>query len=254
MHSCGLLLLSLLCQIPEPQLRTASSHPMKYHLSLPKGWNKQKTWPVVVVIPDASRDFAGNLAAFVKARQDRRYILVAPHVVTSGGRNYRMADSYHYSEEDWKRVSADGDGRFDEEGVAAMIADVRRLFRGEDRGNLTGWEAGGHTVWALTFRRPEWFRAAAAVTTNFQGRWLDEASFSRSPTKVKLPIRVLFCDKKAAFQGWNFCMSQTKNAIKAAEEHGFRKPDFKVIPGKPHGPLAEGVLEYFDAVRAGRAP
>jgi len=226
---------------------------MKYHLSLPQGWSKQQTWPVVVVIPDAARDFTGNLAAFIKARRDRPYILVAPHVVTSGGRNYRLAESYRYSDEDWKRVAADGDWRFDEEGAAAVTADVHQLFHGEDRSYLTGWEAGGHTVWALTFRRPEWFRAVAPVSTNYQGRWLDdEASYSQSPVRSKLPVRVLFCEKKSAHQGWDFMMKQTKNAIQAASDHGFQTPELKMIPGKPHGPLADEVLEYFDTVRTER--
>jgi len=250
MLCCSLLLSLSIFQWPEPELRTASAHPMKFHLSLPKGWNNEKTWPVVVVIPDAARDFAGNLSAFIKARKDRPYILAAPHVVTSGGRNYRRADGYRYSDEDWKRLEADGDGRFDEEGVAAVIADLRRQFRGEERGYLTGWEAGGHTVWALTFRHPEWFAAVAPVSTNYQGRWLDEETFSRRPERSKLPIRVLFCERKAAAEGWDFFMKQTKAALDAAEAHQFRKPEMKEIPGKPHGPLAEEVLEYFDAVGA----
>jgi len=246
----GLLLSLLLAQSPESELRTASSHPMKFQLSLPKGWNNEKTWPVVVVITDAARDFAGNLAVFIKARQGRPYILVAPHVVTSGGRNYRRADSYRYSDEDWKRVEADGDWRFDEEGVAAVIADVRRKFRGEERCYLTGWEAGGHTVWALTFRHPEWFAAVAPVSTNYQGRWVDDATFSRRPERSKLPVRVLFCERKADSEGWEFFMKQTKSAMDVAEAHQFRRPEMKEIPGKPHGPLAEEVLEYFDGVRA----
>jgi dienelactone hydrolase len=247
-HCCALVLLSLFQGAAGPELLTASGHPMKYYLSLPEGWSADKVWPVVIVIPDAGRDFAGNLAAFAKARGNRPYILVAPHVVTSGGANARSAGSYRYSEDDWKRVAAAADYRFDEEGLAAVAGDVRQRYRGEDRCCLTGWEAGGHTVWALTFRHPEWFRAVAPVSTNYRGRWLDEAAFSRLPSRSSLPIRVLFCDKTAASGGWDFLMDQTKAAIKAAETHGFRTPDLKVLAGKLHGPLADEVLGFFDTV------
>jgi hypothetical protein len=51
---------------------------MRYHLALPAGWTRERTWPVVVVIPDAGREFVPNLQAFVTARGDRPFILVAP--------------------------------------------------------------------------------------------------------------------------------------------------------------------------------
>ena len=56
---------------PGVALRTASTHPMKFHVALPEGWVAGKTWPVLVVIPDAAREFEANLAAFVKARGSR---------------------------------------------------------------------------------------------------------------------------------------------------------------------------------------
>ncbi len=232
--------------------RTASAHPMKYAVSPPEGWARGKPWPVVVVIPDASRDFAGNLAAFEKARGARPYVLVAPHVVTSGGANYRLADTYRYSESDWKTVAGTGDFRFDDEGIAAVLADVRRDFGVEERAFLTGWEAGGHTVWALAFRHPERWRAVAPVSTNYLGRWLDEAAFSKDPARATLPVRVLFVDKAAAGQGWDFWRTQTANATKAAASHGFARVSLVEVPGKPHGPLADDVLAFFDEVRKGQ--
>src|SRR6478609_7407769 len=64
MHCACLLLFTMLEQTPKSELRTAASHPMKYHLSLPQGWSKQQTFPMVIVIPDAARDFTGNLQVF----------------------------------------------------------------------------------------------------------------------------------------------------------------------------------------------
>lgn len=234
--------------VGEPELRTASAHPIKYYVSLPDGWTKDKSWPVVVVIPEAQRQFAANLTAFEKARGKMPFILVAPHVVTSGGSNYRLASTYRYTEADWKKVSQAGDYQFDESGIAAIVTDVKRLYHGEEKFFLTGWEAGGHTVWALTFRHPEWLRAVAPVSTNYQGRWLDETGFSRSATRRDLPIRILFCEKSAAPQGWEHFSSQTKKAMDAAQAHGFNQPLLKQVPSRPHGPMAEEVLEYFNSI------
>lgn len=246
-----LLLLLPLQERPRPEVMTATTHPMKYHVSLPEGWSKDKPWPVVIAVPDAHRDFPGNLAAFVKARRSKPYIVVVPHVVTSGGTNYRLASTYQYTNAEWDKVKQAGDYRFDEEGIIAILADVRKLYNGEGRCYLTGWEAGGHTVWALTFRHPEWFHAVAPVSTNYQGRWLDARAFSTAQARHSLPVRVLSCEESAAPQGWKFFMAQTKDAIKVAADHGFRTPELKSVPGKPHGPLAEEVLEFFDAIRTG---
>jgi dienelactone hydrolase len=232
-------------------LKTATTHPMKYHLSLPQGWTAGKTWPVAVVVPDASRDFEGNLAAFVKARGALPYILVAPHVVTSGGSNYRLADSYRYSDADWKKVTEAGDFRFDDEGIAAVLADVRRDCGGEERAFLTGWEAGGHTVWAYTFRHPDRLRASAPVSPNWKGRWVGDADWSGAPERAALPVRVLFCDRSmsGASAGWDAWTGQSKEAMALAEAHGFRNVSLANLAGRPHGPLAEDVLAFFESVR-----
>ncbi len=227
-----------------PEVRTATGHPMQYAVSRPVGWTAGKRWPVLVVIPDAGRDFLGNLDAFVKARGDRPLLLVAPYVVTSGGAGYRNADSYHYSEAAWAQVKRAGDFGFDDEGIAAVLADVSKRDGGEDRYFLTGWEAGGHTVWAMLFRHPEALRGVVPVSTNYKGRWLDAAAYSTSPSRADLPVRVLFvgaaaAESRVAYEAW---LGQTKEAMEVARAHGFRNVSLSVVEGKPHGPLADEVL------------
>src|SRR5262249_51239559 len=167
-------------------VQTAASHPMRYHVSLPEDWSGERDWPVLVVIPDAGRDFAGNLQAFVRARGDRPYILVAPEVLTCGGAGSRTIDHYSYTPAVWDSLQHIDDFAFDEKGVGAVLADVRRRWHGESKAFLTGWEAGGHTVWALTFRRPELWRGVAPVTTNYQRRGLGPNSFSAAVERTQL--------------------------------------------------------------------
>ena len=223
---------------------------MQYHLALPAGWTVQKTWPVVVVIPDATRDFSGNAVAFVRARGNQPFILVAPHVLTCGGANYRASDSYHYTDAVWQEAERVGAFRFDSEGIAAVVTDVHQLYGGEDKYFLTGWEAGGHTVWAMIFQHPEALRGAVPVTSNYLGRWTNETNFSKNAARVSLPVRIFFCgvvpDELKA--GWNHLHDQTTTAIRDAEAHGFRPIPLTVVEGRPHGPLADEVLAYFSSL------
>lgn len=231
---------------------TAGSHPMCYYVSLPEDWTKGRDWPVLVVIPDAGRDFAGNLQAFVQARGKRPYILVAPEVLTCGGAGSRTIDHYTYTPTVWDSLQHVDDFAFDEKGVAAVLADVRLRWRGESRAFLTGWEAGGHTVWALTFRRPELWRGVAPVTTNYQRRGVTESAFSKGSERMQLPIQVL---REGAPSGpiagfMKGLDQQTAEALADARAHGFHPAPVRVVPHADHGPLAPAVLAWCDSLQA----
>jgi len=234
------------------ETRQAASHPMRYHLSLPTGWSAARDWPVIVVIPDAGREFAANLDAFVAARGDRPYILVAPEVLTCGGAGSRTLEHYTYSKATWDSLEGRDDFAFDDAGVGAVVADVRRRCHGERTAFLTGWEAGGHTVWALTFRHPERWRGVVPVTTNYQRRGLDPAAFSKAPERARLAIQVLRegapTGEIAGFMA--VLDQQIETALDDARAHGYSPAPVRVIPGADHGPLAPAVIAWCDSVRA----
>src|SRR5579871_1884899 len=155
------------------EMHTASNHPMEYYLSLPKDWQAGKSWPIVIVIESANRQFASAAEHFAAARSDMPFIVAAPLVVTNGGARYREVPTYRYSDDVWARIEREGACRFDFEGIAAVAADLHAQFGGEEKYFITGFEAGGHTVWAYLFHTPESLRAAAPVAPNFAGRCLD---------------------------------------------------------------------------------
>ena len=228
-----------------PELRALANHPMRYLISRPKGWTPGTAWPVVVVIDAAAREFRGNLEQFVQARGERPFILVAPFVVTGGGANYRASDAYPYSEADFAAIEKMGPFAFDESGLRAVIDDVAAKDGGVARPFLTGWEAGGHTVWALAFRHPEWWQGVIPVSPNYQGRWVDDASFSKDPARARLPIQVLFLSEPVGGAPGNLpaFRAQTDAAIAAGRAHGFTRIERVEIQGRPHGPLAAEVLD-----------
>ncbi|HEV2689825.1 MAG TPA: hypothetical protein VGV35_14785, partial [Bryobacteraceae bacterium] len=105
-------------------LKTASSHSMQFYLSLPHGWTAEKSWPVVMVIESANRQFQATAELFAKARGDRPFILATPLVTTNGGASYRLAPAYHYSDAVWNEMERVGRCTFDLDGIAAIASDL----------------------------------------------------------------------------------------------------------------------------------
>jgi poly(3-hydroxybutyrate) depolymerase len=205
---------------------------------------------VVVVIESANRQFQETLGIFANARKDMPFILAAPLVTTNGGANYRQAGTYRYSDAVWGRIEQDR-CMFDMDGIAAVVADVRKLFGGEDRYFLTGWEAGGHTVWPVIFQHPAALRAAAPAVTNYAGRCL-ESGFSSRDSRADLPVTVFQVESGRDVPPGRYVYSQSQQAMKIAGEHGFRNVSERIVAGKPHGPLADEILAYFASLWASR--
>jgi poly(3-hydroxybutyrate) depolymerase len=232
-------ILTLTTALRGQELKTATTHPMQYYLSLPDGWTAGKTWPVLVAIESANRDFRANATVFAQARGKLPFIVVVPFGVTGGGAGFRTVPTYRYTETVWSRIDREGPFHFDEAGIAAVIADVHRLYGGDERYFLTGWEAGGHTVWAMLLQHPEHLRAVAPVSTNYQGRWMTPESFSTSPARMQLPVQVI-----QTSQSPQPFLGQQATAAEAAKAHGFANVSVTKVD-KPHGPMPEEVFHFF---------
>jgi poly(3-hydroxybutyrate) depolymerase len=230
------------------ELKTCTDHPMQYFVSLPEGWSRGKSWPVVIVVESADREFAKTAEEFEKERSGTPFIIATPLVVTNGGANVRNVPTYHYAESVWSRIEAEGPWTFDRDGIAAMIKDIGHQYGGEDKVFMTGFEAGGHTVWAETFQRPEMLRAVALVCPNFLGRHMNEGLFSQSPARATLPIKVFFGSEDALAQTGQPIRGQWDVAAKAARDHGFEDVTYQSVAGKGHDHLAAEVLLYFHSL------
>jgi dienelactone hydrolase len=206
----------------------------------------------LVVIPDAGRAFEANLEQFVAARGDRPYILVAPEVLSCGGAQSRTRDHYTYTAAEWDSLQGGDDFAFEDAGLAAVLADVHRQWGGDSRAFLTGWEAGGHTVWAQTFRHPERWRGVAPVTANYQQRGVTTATWSHARERATLPIQPFRCGAPVgenAITAMPYVDQQTTQALRDARTHGFAPGRVRVVPGADHGPLPGAVLAWCDSLR-----
>jgi len=228
-----------------PQLKTATRHPIQYYLSLPEGWSTQRKWPVVIVIESADRAFLDATNAFARARQHRPFILVTPLVVTNGGAGYRTVPTYHYSDAVWNQIQSSGEFTFDMEGITAIMQDVVKQYGGEDKYFITGFEAGGHTVWGILFNHPEVARGAAVVCPNYLGRWVDEAQISSAAERANLPIRNFIGAKDDLCAAGRPIYTQMERAMSLAEAHGYKNVSLTRVEGKGHERLEDAVLDYF---------
>ena len=217
---------------------------MQYWLSLPRSWKPAKSWAVVVVIESADRKFKETAEAFVRTRGAMPFIIVAPLVTTNGGPSYKESGAYPYTDAIFDEIAKDR-WKFDTDGIAAAVADVHRDFGGEEKYYLTGWEAGGHTVWAMAFDHPELLAAVAPVCPNYASRYV---KWSSDPSRSSLPIRFFVSDGDPGFGPGSPIFSQCQRAVDEGRSHGF-KVSQKVVPGDVHGPLPGPVLAWFDSLR-----
>lgn len=231
-----------------PQLKTASTHPIQYYLSLPQNWVAGKKWPVVVVIDSAEREFLQAATAFADARGSRPFILVTPLVVTNGGTRYSSVPTYHYSDPVWERIQS-GPFKFDSDGITAIMQDVVKQYGGEDKYFITGLEAAGHTVWGILFNHPETVRGAVLVCPNYLGRWVDEKQISSAPERANLPIRNFIGTKDELCSPGSPIYTQMQNAMDLAIAHGYKNVSVTRVEGKGHERLADEVLAYFASLK-----
>ena len=169
--------------------RTASSHPMRYWVALPAGWESARQWPVVVVIPDAYRHFEEATRDFAAARGNLPFVVVTPLVLGGGGTAQQHMDDFDYGQEVWARIATEGNCKFDEDGLTAVLVDVRQRFHTQERVFLTGWEAGGHVVLAQLLNHPERLRAVGVATPNFAGRCVADGPAPDERSRA-LPVRM----------------------------------------------------------------
>lgn len=228
-----------------PQLKTASTHPIQYYLSLPDGWSAGKKWPVVVVIDSAERDFLQAATAFAQARRQQPFIIVTPLVVTNGGAGARSVPTYHYSDQVWDRIQSSGPFTFDMDGITAIMQDVVKQYGGEDKYFITGLEAAGHTIYGVVFNHPEVLRGAAIVCPNYAGRWIDEAHMSSAAERTTLPVRHFIGTNDTLCAPGNPIYMQMQKAIAVAEAHGYKNVSLTRVEGKGHERFADEVLAYF---------
>jgi NAD(P)-dependent dehydrogenase (short-subunit alcohol dehydrogenase family) len=241
-------------QSPGPVIErhTATAHPMHYLIALPNGWTATRRWPVVVVIPDANREFDNVARLFAAARGSQPFIIVVPLVLSGGGTARQHMGDFDYSTATWAFADSAGNCAFDDAGMTAVLRDLREKFSADDRTFVTGWEAGGHVVLAQLFAHPDRYRGAVAVTPNFQGRCVTSIAHAPASTAA-IPVRGFHGSSDAGWSDGSPLRAQWPRADSAARARGFTNVTDTLIVGQGHGPMPAEVLGFFASLVAAPA-
>lgn len=230
------------------ELRKARGYPMQYYISLPKNWSAGKTWPVIIAVEAAEKEFQKNAERFSEVRGELPFIIVSPVITTNGNQGKYDPKIYPYSVADWKFIDSVSTCEFDTKGLAAIMQDVKKLFHGEDKVYLTGYEAGAHLVWTMILRYPEKLHAAAPVASNFQSRCVVENSISKDVSRSQLPVLAISGYNDMYFGAKGTYYNQYESAKALATSHGYQNISEMRVAGKDHEPLPGEVMEWFGSL------
>lgn len=188
---------------PPPPLHTATSHPMKYYISLPKNWSAERTWPVLVAPSAHYGDKGKGLAMFAAERDAHKagFIIVSPIVINADRvaamTEYRgaVADAINAADAATGDGSRDKDARakFDSEGILAVLKDVRKLYRGEERVYITGFSSSTHIAYLFLFTHPELLKGAFINSGVYLGRGVDKdhLPLRNSPERARIEVKFI---------------------------------------------------------------
>jgi poly(3-hydroxybutyrate) depolymerase len=231
-------------------LKTALNHPIQYYLSLPEGWTRDKKWPVVFTIEGGLKNFRNGAEVYAIARNHMPFIIVSPVILTDGGGDHqRNLPEYHYAPEVWDQIESIGICAFDQQGLDAIMTDLRQQYGAEDKYFITGHSAGAHLTWAMVLMNPEKLAAAATSCGNFSARCI--STVSNATQRVSLPVRAFQGEIDEHRQGLE---GQFARAREVATAHGYKNISYEVVKGAGHVPLAGQVLAYFSSLRPSENP
>jgi predicted esterase len=221
----------------------SSTHAMEYYVSLPKGWNRNRKWPVLVVLEAAGKEFKLNAERFVAARKELPFIIVAPVTVTNGNYGKRDSTIYPYSAATWDMIDREGICQFDMKGLSAVMENERRNHNAEEKFYVTGFEAGAHLLWAMVFQHPEQLQAAIAVAGNYRNRCMEDKIRSTKKSTFDLPILGLYGETDSLFGKHGPMYLQWLEAKRQASQNGYRNCREREIKGKGHIPLPAEIFK-----------
>ena len=249
------------------QVFTASTHPMRYVVSLPSQWSPGKKWPVIIA-PNAhygSKAATIRMLAPLNEKLKAGFIIVSPIVINSDPvapmQEYRgeIADGIRSADAKMGENGRDDDARaaFDSAGIRAVIQDVQRLYGGEDRVYLTGFSASTHIVYLFLFTHPELLKGAVINSGVYRGRGVDEDHLPLvgSPERARVEIQFIAGeqDKGAKLYAENW--AQTKALLIRSGHPESRFHEEIIRPGNPdnlpvgHTWFPTRIMDFFIGVQ-----
>lgn len=236
-----------------PLLMTASKHPLRYWLSLPRGFKraKGKRHPVLLAVDGAGSNFKGIAKSYADARGGLPFLVAAPCTFSNtnqieGKLREKYAEIYP---EPALSEGAAGRLAWDTAGVLCMLADLRAWFDTQERVCATGFSGGGGVVYHLIFEHPELLAAAAPACANFADRGYGALKGKAAAPDLALPVFILTGgqDPHREHTHGNPAIPgiepQTDAAMRMFEHLGYTRVERTLLPALGHSPAVREVLE-----------
>jgi len=230
-----LLAAEAVVSVTTPLLKKCSGHEMMYYLSLPEGWTPDKDWPVLVAVEGAGCNFYGACTSF-SGKDNPTYIVVTPH--TFSNTNEILPAKYKYAPELCEKYQRGGRLDFDDPGIQAMLADLRKNYSARERFFITGFSGGGNACWRFTLCHPEMLVASSPNCANFAAAGPE----TTAPERETLPVKAFQGEKDEYLEALN---RQWQNAKAEADRRGFKNVTRVMVPEAGHGVSRKLILDFF---------
>ncbi|MCG3136031.1 MAG: hypothetical protein HMLKMBBP_03826 [Planctomycetes bacterium] len=238
-------------------LLSSAKSPLVGWVSLPGGWAKGKSFPVLVAVDGAGANFLGCLRSFAGARGSRNVIVLSP--CTLSNTNDLSAKTYPFYD---AKVLTDHQPQpkrfeFDGPGVDALCDELRARFGGEEKTFHTGFSGGGmYTYWRL-FQQPQKVRGAAPACANFLPTVTQGAPGAGDGGGP--PVHILTGDKDPHREwihgkvgGEKGIEHQSDLAEAELKRLGYTNVRRTMLPGVGHSSLPDKVWDFVDEVLSKR--
>ncbi|TET36808.1 MAG: hypothetical protein E3J72_07685 [Planctomycetota bacterium] len=237
-------------------LKTATAHPIRYYFSLPAGYRRKegKKWPVLICVDGAGCGFRGMAEGYRKARGKLPYIVVSPCTFANTNKieeNMLKKFKTLYSDD----VIEKGKSKridWDEEGILAIIKDLKAGYDAEGRVYVTGFSGGGYATYMMIFRHPDLLNGAAPACGIFRQTLAFTANKDKFTEEDRnFPIHVITGAKdphrKYTKGDKNIpgIEPQTDMAEKLIKQ--LKYPNYKrtMVPNLSHSPARKHVVDTF---------
>ncbi|MEK7466597.1 MAG: hypothetical protein AAB074_04210 [Planctomycetota bacterium] len=225
--------------VTDPVLKKTSTQELRYFLSLPPGWTPDRKWPVLVVCEGAGGNYRDQCARFAGYRKEVPVIIMAPCTFTNSG-GPRQDKHPWYSPEVIAEWTKKNTMEFDEAGMLAGLADLRRDYNAEEKFFIAGYSGGGILTWWTIFSRPGELRGAFPACANFGG------SPSAPPEGGRdLVIRAFQGDKDGHLEMLTASWESAEEKLRKWEYTDFSRT---VLPGVGHTACHEPIFKAIQEI------
>ena len=232
----------LRCAETAPILKTASTHKMQYYLQLPKGWTPTKKYTIVVGVEGAGCNFKGMLSALTSNRGDLPVICITPQTFSNTNSLAGAAAKYTYPPDLVAEYDTGDRFKFDEEGLLAVIADVKKDFSGDDKICITGFSGGGNLTWLFVFQHPDLVLGASPACANFATR---KYNIPDVHEKATVPVKAFQGDKDEYWHNPPNLENAWLAAKKLADDNGYKNVTREMVAGVGHSGCGDKVMAFF---------